>query len=47
MLKANGRAGVPLYLLYRKSEKAGESRPPIILPQILTVDAILHEIGEP
>jgi thiol:disulfide interchange protein len=45
ILEANGRAGVPLYLVYPKAEKAGEMRSPIILPQILTVDTILHEIG--
>jgi thiol:disulfide interchange protein len=47
ILEANGRAGVPLYLAYPKAEKAGESRPPVILPQILTADAILREIAEP
>jgi thiol:disulfide interchange protein len=47
ILEANGRAGVPLYLVYPKAEKGGEQRSPVILPQILTVDAILHEIAEP
>jgi thiol:disulfide interchange protein len=47
ILEANGRAGVPLYLVYPRAEKAGEKRPPIILPQILTADAILHEINAP
>jgi thiol:disulfide interchange protein DsbD len=42
MLEANGRAGVPLYLFYPKPRTTGERRPPIILPQILTVEAVLR-----
>lgn len=44
MLEANGRAGGPLYLFYPKSGPAGARRQPIVLPQILTAKAILHEI---
>jgi thiol:disulfide interchange protein len=44
MLEANGRAGVPLYLLYPKPGAEGERRPAIILPQILTAETILREI---
>jgi thiol:disulfide interchange protein/DsbC/DsbD-like thiol-disulfide interchange protein len=47
ILEANGRAGVPMYLVYPKPGKTGESRMPIILPQILTSETILHEIREP
>jgi thiol:disulfide interchange protein/DsbC/DsbD-like thiol-disulfide interchange protein len=44
LLEANGRAGVPLYLFYPKPTAAGERRPPIILPQLLTAASILREI---
>ena len=44
ILESNGRAGVPLYLFYPKSRTSGERRPPVILPQILTSDAILRAI---
>ena len=44
VLEANGRAGVPLYLFYPKPGAEGERRPAIILPQILTAEAILREI---
>jgi thiol:disulfide interchange protein DsbD len=44
MLEANGRAGVPLYLFYPRPGAEGGRRPPIILPQILTAEAILREI---
>jgi thiol:disulfide interchange protein DsbD len=44
MLEANGRAGVPLYLFYPRPGAEGERRPPIILSQILTAEAILREI---
>jgi thiol:disulfide interchange protein DsbD len=43
-LEANGRAGVPLYLFYPRPGAAGEGRSPVVLPQILTAEAILHEI---
>jgi thiol:disulfide interchange protein len=46
ILEANGRAGVPLYLLYRKPAANGERKPPIVLPQILTSASILHEIQD-
>jgi thiol:disulfide interchange protein/DsbC/DsbD-like thiol-disulfide interchange protein len=46
ILEANGRAGVPLYLLYRKPAAIGERKPPIVLPQILTSASILHEIQD-
>jgi thiol:disulfide interchange protein DsbD len=44
MLEANGRAGVPLYLFYPKPGPAGARRQPIVLQQILTAEAVLHEI---
>jgi thiol:disulfide interchange protein DsbD len=44
MLEANGRAGVPLYLFYPKARTAGERRPPIVLPQILTTSTVLNTI---
>ena len=44
LLEANGRAGVPLYLFYPKARKAGERRPPIVLPQILTAETMLNTI---
>ena len=44
MLEANGRAGVPLYLFYPKPGITGERRPPIVLPQILTAEALLRTI---
>jgi thiol:disulfide interchange protein DsbD len=44
MLEANGRAGVPLYLFYPKARTAGERRPPIVLPQILTAETMLNTI---
>jgi thiol:disulfide interchange protein len=47
ILEANGRAGVPMYLVYPQSGGAGEKRPPIILPQILTAETVLHAIREP
>jgi thiol:disulfide interchange protein len=40
VLEANGRAGVPLYLFYAKG--AGDR--PVILPQILTADAVLNAL---
>ncbi|MBU0725005.1 MAG: thioredoxin family protein [Alphaproteobacteria bacterium] len=36
-----GRSGVPLYLFY----PAGKNARPVVLPQILTVDGILKDIG--
>jgi thiol:disulfide interchange protein len=44
MLEANGRAGVPLYLFYPKPRITGETRPPVVLPQILTAEALLRTI---
>jgi thiol:disulfide interchange protein DsbD len=44
VLETNGRAGVPLYLFYPRPGAAGERRTPVILPQILTAETILHEI---
>ncbi len=35
-----GKAGVPLYLVYR----AGESGQPIVLPELLTVDSFLDAL---
>jgi thiol:disulfide interchange protein len=43
-LEANGRAGVPLYLFYRRPGPSGERQPPVILPQILTADTVMREI---
>ena len=40
VLEANGRGGVPLYLFYAKG--AGDK--PVILPQILTADTVLHTL---
>ncbi len=40
VLEANGRGGVPLYLFYAKG--AGDR--PVILPQILTADTVLHTL---
>jgi thiol:disulfide interchange protein DsbD len=40
VLEANGRAGVPLYLFYGKG--AGDK--PVVLPQILTADAVLETL---
>jgi len=40
ILEANGRGGVPLYLFYAKG--AGDK--PVILPQILTADVVLHSM---
>jgi thiol:disulfide interchange protein len=40
VLEANGRAGVPLYLFYAKG--AGDK--PVVLPQILTADTVLHSM---
>ena len=45
MLEANGRAGVPLYPFYPKAA-AGEQRPPIVLPELLTAALVLREIRE-
>jgi len=39
VLEANGRGGVPLYVFYPRGGA------PVILPQILTADSVLHEIS--
>ena len=44
MLEANGRAGVPLYLFYPKPGPGGDRRHAIVLPQILTAEAVLRQI---
>jgi thiol:disulfide interchange protein len=44
MLEANGRGGVPLYLFYPKPGPAGDRRRAIVLPQILTAEAVLRQI---
>jgi thiol:disulfide interchange protein len=44
LLEANGHAGVPLYLFYRRSAADGESKPPIVLPQLLTASSILRAL---
>ena len=41
LLRAHGREGVPLYLLY-----PAQGGPPLILPQILTEGMLLRAIGE-
>jgi thiol:disulfide interchange protein len=46
ILEANGRAGVPLYLYYPTPTATGQSKPPIILPQLLTATSVLHELSE-
>lgn len=43
-LEANGRLGVPLYLFYPKPKLGGDRPSPIVLPQILSVDSLLHEV---
>jgi len=45
ILEANGRAGVPLYLVYPKAEKPAKCDRQSSCHRILTVDTILHEIG--
>lgn len=45
ILEANGRGGVPLYLYYPKPAPNGERKGPVILPQILTADTVLHELS--
>jgi thiol:disulfide interchange protein DsbD len=42
VLAAHGRAGVPLYLFYPGRDNGGS--PPIVLPQILTIDTVLRAI---
>jgi thiol:disulfide interchange protein len=44
VLEANGRAGVPLYLFYPRPGAVADVRSPVILPQVLTAETILHEI---
>jgi thiol:disulfide interchange protein/DsbC/DsbD-like thiol-disulfide interchange protein len=46
ILEANGRAGVPLYLFYPPPTVTGQSKPPIILPQLLTAASVLDELSE-
>ena len=41
ILKKNGRAGVPVYLLY-----PGSDTPPVLLPEILTQAAVLGELDK-
>ena len=41
LLRAHGREGVPLYLLY-----PARGAPPVLLPQILTEGMLLRAIGE-
>src|SRR5262249_37905443 len=43
-LEANGRLGVPLYLFYPKPKLGGDRPSPIVLPQILSVNSLLHEM---
>jgi hypothetical protein len=38
---------VPMYLVYPRSGSTGEKSPPVILPQILTAQTVLHAIREP
>ena len=47
LLQANGRAGVPMYLVYMRSGSTGEKTPPMVLPQILTAETVLDAIREP
>jgi thiol:disulfide interchange protein DsbD len=44
MLEANGRAGVPLYLLYPRARASGERPSAIVLPQILTAASLIQEV---
>ena len=41
ILESHGRAGVPLYLYYAAANAKGA---PVILPQILTAETVLHEV---
>lgn len=43
-LEANGRLGVPLYLFYPRPKLGGDRPSPIVMPQILSVDALLREV---
>jgi thiol:disulfide interchange protein DsbD len=43
-LEANGRAGVPLYLFYPRPKLGGDRPSPVVLPQILSADALLREV---
>jgi thiol:disulfide interchange protein len=43
-LEANGRLGVPLYLLYPKPKLAGDRPSPVVLPQILSAESLLREV---
>jgi thiol:disulfide interchange protein DsbD len=45
ILEANGRGGVPLYLFYPERPPNGERKPPVVLPQILTPDAVLEQVA--
>jgi thiol:disulfide interchange protein len=48
ILEMNSRAGVPLYLFYPRPAANGDKRPPVVLPQILTVATVLREVqGQP
>jgi thiol:disulfide interchange protein len=42
MLATFGRNGVPLYVFY----PAGAASEPVVLPQILTPEIVLREIGQ-
>jgi thiol:disulfide interchange protein DsbD len=48
ILEMNSRAGVPLYLFYPRPAANGDRKPPVVLPQILTVATVLREVqGQP
>jgi thiol:disulfide interchange protein/DsbC/DsbD-like thiol-disulfide interchange protein len=44
ILETNSRAGVPLYLFYPRPAANGDKKPPVVLPQILTVATVLREL---
>ena len=44
ILEMNNRAGVPLYLFYPHPAANGDKKPPVVLPQILTVATVLREV---
>jgi thiol:disulfide interchange protein len=44
ILEMNSRAGVPLYLFYPRPAANGDKKPPVVLPQILTVATVLREV---
>ena len=46
ILEVNSRAGVPLYLFYPRPAANGDRKPPVVLPQILTVATVIRDIQD-